>query len=158
MATDNYEYERSLTKCEDSIIEYEGSMTATTTLDKKKFSATKVKITRYISQDGDLLAVKGDDADWNENFLVVFIPVQEQTSGTLEVSERHVADKATIHFNRYLGGEDPVRRYAHSGKIEFKYDKQNSTVSGSGYFEVQPNDVDPGYKFENLEFLVHPAK
>ncbi|MBB6290364.1 MULTISPECIES: hypothetical protein [unclassified Pseudomonas] len=137
--------------------QYKGSITADTTL-TKNFSATEVMMSRYSSTDGAVLAVRGDDADWDGNFLVLLIPVQNQTSGSLEVSESYERNKARIHFNRFLGGEEPVRGYAQSGKITFEYDQQGNTVNGTGHFKVRSDDLGHEYTFEKLEFSVQPVK
>ncbi|MBE8593256.1 hypothetical protein IQK56_21335 [Pseudomonas sp. MAFF 301449] len=135
-------------------INYDGRITADTTLNRN-FSSTQVTLRRYSSPEGALLACDGVDESWDENFLVFLIPVEDQTSGTLEVSSQFHRNKARIHFNRYVG-EMFVRGYADSGEITFEYNQSLNTLEGTYHFKVRQDDLGEAYGFLDGKFSVHP--
>ena len=135
-------------------INYDGLITADTTLNRN-FSSTQVTLSRYSSQDGELLACDGVDEKWDKNFLVFLIPVDDQTSGTLEVSSQFHRNKARIHFNRYVDRMF-VRGYADSGEITFEYNQSLNTLEGTYHFKVRQDDLGKSYGFVDGKFSVHP--
>ncbi|QVN03844.1 hypothetical protein [Pseudomonas rhodesiae] len=141
-------------------IEYKGNFTADTTL-LQNFSATKVELSRFSGTDGDIVALINTDANWDNNFLVMRIPVTHQTSGELDVSLEQDPNTIKVHFNRMIDGEYR-RDFANSGKIRFEYDQQRDTISGTGYFNVTTQDKNhehpnESYAFENIVFSIKPA-